>query len=96
MSSASRSVLAFAIRATLDELKRMKSMGWMPYFVDELTLAGLGKLLKILSDSPPLRCKSGASVSHHQPMLEPSEASSPDAVSLIHSVTSEGDLTTSV
>ena len=41
MSSASRSVLTFAIRATLDELKRMKSDGVDALTVDELTLAGL-------------------------------------------------------
>ena len=53
MSSASdRTYLA--IRATLDELKRMKSDGVDALTVDELTLQVSRKLLKILSDSPPL------------------------------------------
>ena len=94
MSSASRSVLAFAIRATLDELKRMKSDGVDALTVDELTLAGLQEAVEDSVGFPASSdTESGTSVSHHQPMLEPSEASSPDAVSLIHSVTSEGDLT---
>ena len=94
MSSASRSVLAFAIRATLDELKRMKSDGVDALTVDELTLAGLQEAVEDSVGFPASSdTESGTSVSHHQPMLEPSEASSPDAISLIHSVTSEGDLT---
>ena len=96
MSSASRSVLAFAIRATLDELKRMKSEGVGSLTVDELTLAGLREAVADAVGSPASSdSESGSSVSPRQPLLAPSQAPSPDAASLIHSVTTEGDLTPS-
>ena len=93
MSSASRSVLAFAIRATLDELKRMKSDGVDALTVDELTFAGLKEAVEDAVGSPVSSdSESGSSVSPRQSLVDPSQAPSPDAASLIHSVTAEGDL----
>ena len=72
MSSASRSVLSFAIRATLDELKRMKSEGVGAITVEELTLSGLREAVAdavgstVSSDS-----ESCSPVSPRQPLLEP-------------------------
>ena len=94
MSSSQRSVLAFAIRATLDELKRMKSEGVGALTVDELTLAGLREAVADAVGSPASSdSESGSPVSPRHPLLEPSQAPSPDTASLFHSVTAEGDLT---